>query len=67
MAERLGVEPSERLLVLQISNLLHYHPAPAPYVLGSTGCQTSDLTATIIGSMQYHVLAPRAGLEPATT
>ena len=36
MAERLGVEPSERLLVLQISNLLHYHPAPAPYVLGST-------------------------------
>jgi hypothetical protein len=30
LAERLGVEPSERLLVLQISNLLHYHPALAP-------------------------------------
>ena len=30
LAERLGVEPSDRLHGLQISNLLHYHPAPAP-------------------------------------
>jgi hypothetical protein len=30
MAERLGVEPSGPLQVLQISNLLHYHPAHAP-------------------------------------
>jgi hypothetical protein len=32
LAERLGVEPSEPKTVLQISNLLHYHPAPAPKI-----------------------------------
>lgn len=30
LAERPGVEPGEPLRALQISNLLHYHPAPAP-------------------------------------
>ena len=45
LAERLGVEPSEPLQALQISNLLHYHPAPAPYVFGST--VKGDLAATV--------------------
>ena len=26
-----------------------------PYVFGSTGCQASDLTATITGSVQYRI------------
>ena len=66
MAVGLGIEPSLPFQVVRISNPLHYHPAPRPYVLGSTGCQPSDLTATIIGSMQYHVLAPQDGFEPPT-
>ncbi len=30
MAVGLGIEPSLPLRVVQISNLLHYHPAPSP-------------------------------------
>lgn len=30
MAERVGVEPTQPLQAVQISNLLHYRPAHAP-------------------------------------
>ena len=33
MAVGLGVEPSEPFQVLRISNPLHYHPAPRPFIL----------------------------------
>jgi hypothetical protein len=45
LAERLGVEPSERILVLQISNLLHYRPAHAPIFGRQGGIRTHGTLA----------------------
>ena len=56
LAERLGVEPSVPIKVLQISSLLHYRPAPAPYVLGSTQAMLGDFAVPSIRPKQYRVL-----------
>ena len=39
LAERLGIEPSLPLRVVQISNLLHYHPAPSPNLALEVGIE----------------------------
>lgn len=43
MAERLGIEPSKPVRVLQFSKLLHYRPAHAPKIGGQGGVRTHDL------------------------
>jgi hypothetical protein len=43
MAERLGIEPSEPRKVLQISNLLHYHPALVPYLVCRVGIEPTTV------------------------
>ena len=48
LAERIGLEPMDRKLRSQISNLLHYHSANAPcrgyYTLGAHQNQGQFLT-----------------------
>ena len=46
LAERLGVEPSLPLQVVQISNLVPYRPAPAPHFSIGTGSGSRTLAVS---------------------
>ena len=70
MAERLGIEPSEPRKVLQISNLLHYHPAPVPDIGAPGRTQTPNLlvrsqTLYSVELRKQFLLECMTGFEPA--
>ena len=50
VAERAGLEPAQLFRVVQLSRLLHYHSANAPYMAQEVGLEPTTARLTAAGS-----------------